>query len=193
MRAKRLPLCYFYNCRTTLCKNFIQVEVEFAVFNGNIFLFEFLIKLSVNIICYYETWWINENVYFNFKRKWKLIIYLYIRIYTSETFSLCSADIVRTITHPAALNDGCVSCCLGANSSSTLPHPPTHPPPLEVRRPRQEGRRRQSERMPAISEGMFGFCNSTLEMCDYKRDNFFNFLFCLDPAGWQSGPSSRPF
>lgn len=90
---------------------------------------------------------------------------------------------------------------------TTPPPPRTPPPPTPVPPPlllpllhhlfpclsgscagllwrlRQEGRQWQSERMPAISEGMFGFCNSTLEMCDYKRDNFFNFLFCLDPAG----------
>ncbi len=36
-------------------------------------------------------------------------------------------------------------------------------------------------------------CNFTLEMCDYKRDNFFNFLFCLDPAACQSTPLARPF
>lgn len=36
-------------------------------------------------------------------------------------------------------------------------------------------------------------CNFTLEMCDYKRDNFFNFLFCLDRTACQSTPLARPF
>lgn len=36
-------------------------------------------------------------------------------------------------------------------------------------------------------------CNSTFEICDYKQDNFFNFLFCLDSAAWQSAPAAEPF
>jgi len=34
-----------------------------------------------------------------------------------------------------------------------------------------------------LLQGDVWLCNFTLEIRDYKRDNFFNFLFCLDSAG----------